>query len=351
MEQSTDSNTKIKPDVASLNYIGSKHKLSSILQEKMNPYLEKYNVKTITDLFCGSGSMSRHFHKKYNVISNDILYFGSVITEAQLSYVPDYQKWIDLLNAAHPVEGIVTRNYSPVGDRMFFTEKNASKIDGMRIVLEEWKRDGQITKEQYIKLLGTIIHFSDKCANVASVYGAYLKTFKETALKDCILTPIFTNNESPYRYKVYNKDILELEIKQMEEETGLKIDAVYLDPPYNQRSYSKNYSPLETIAKYDDHPVKGITALREDSGKFSGLFCKKTEIRLAMSKLAKKVKEVPVVFMSYNNEGLLSEKEICDIFVKEGKNVSCCKIDYDRFASKKNQKRDVQEYLFIIESK
>jgi adenine-specific DNA-methyltransferase len=141
-----------------------------------------------------------------------------------------------------------------------------------------------------------------------------------------------------------------LEINQIEEDTGLKVDAVYLDPPYNQRSYSKNYSPLETIAKYDDHPVKGKTGLREDSGEFSGLFCKKSEIHRAMTNLAIKVKDVPVVFMSYNNEGLLSEKEICDIFVKHGKIVSCCKIDYGRFSSKKNQKREVQEYLFIIES-
>jgi adenine-specific DNA methylase len=104
------------------------------------------------------------------------------------------------------------------------------------------------------------------------------------------------------------------------------------------------------IAKYDDHPIKGKTGLREDSGKFSGLFCKKSEIHRAMSNLAKKVKNVPLVFMSYNNEGLLSEKEIQDIFVKEGKNVNCCKIDYGRFSSKKNQKRDTQEYLFIIEN-
>ena len=30
--------------------------------------------------------------------------------------------------------------------------------------------------------------------------------------------------------------------------------------------------------------------------------------------LAKKLKDIPIVFMSYNNEGLLNEKEIMDIF-------------------------------------
>jgi adenine-specific DNA-methyltransferase len=335
---------------ASLNYIGSKHKLSSILEQKMRPYLEKYNVKTIADLFCGSGVMSRYFHSRnYNVISNDILYFGAVITEAQMiSSSSDYKKWIDLLNQVSPVDGIITKNYSPVGDRMFFTKETASKIDGIRMTIEQWKKENRISREEYIKLLGTLIHCADKYANVTSVYGAFLKKFKDSANKPFELYPAFSTSGT-HQYKVYQNDVLKLEIKPIEEEIGNKIDAVYLDPPYNQRSYSKNYSPLEMIAKYDDHPIKGITGLREDSGKYSGNFCKKSEVYQAMTNLAKKLKDIPVIFMSYNNEGLLSEKEIREIFEKEGKHIECCKIEYGRFASKKNQERKVQEYLFIIE--
>ena len=137
---------------ASLNYIGSKHKLSSILEDKMRPYLEKYNVKTIADLFSGSGVISRYFHSKYNVIANDILYFGAVITEAQLVQIADYEKWIDRLNKVPPVEGIITKNYSPgsSGERMFFTTENAKKIDGMRMALEEWKKEKKINYDEYI---------------------------------------------------------------------------------------------------------------------------------------------------------------------------------------------------------
>lgn len=345
---------------ASLNYIGSKHKLCSILEEKMRPYLEKHNVKTIADLFCGSGAMSRHFYKKYNIISNDILYFVSIVTEAQLNDVPDYEKWIDELNKVTPIEGIITENYSPKGNRMFFTVETAKKIDGMRIALDDWRKEGNITQQQYVKLLGTLIHFADKHANVASVYGAFLKNFKATASKDFVLKPVFQYFQSSQvdaltekKYKVYNKDILTLHLDEIEEESGLKIDAIYLDPPYNHRSYAKNYSPLEMIAKYDGQPIQGKTGLRKDSGDYSGLFCKKTEVRNAMKNLSQKIQNVPVVFMSYNNEGLLSENEIKEIFEgqEKTKSVICYKIDYERFASKKNQKRDVEEYLFIIEKK
>ena len=339
-----------KTSFASLNYIGSKHKLSSTLFSHMKPYLEKHEVQTIADLFCGSGVVSRLLFTEYNVVSNDIMTFASIVTRAQLSIcsLDDYKIWIDHLNKAEPVEGFITKEYSPRGltGRKFFTIKTASKIDGIRIELE--KISHLISEDLYYKLLGTLIHYADKHANVASVYGAYLKAFKETSLKDFILKPCFHFFPSTHSKKsiVLNNDILKTNLSELE----IKVDAVYLDPPYNQRSYSKNYSPLETIAKYDDPEIKGKTGLRIDSGNFSGLFCKKSKIKQGMEEMLKVLKDVPLIFMSYNNEGLLSENQIKEICVGANRKVECIKISYDRFASKKNQKRDVEEYLFVIES-
>jgi adenine-specific DNA-methyltransferase len=315
----------------------------------MKPYLEKYNVETIADLFCGSGAISRMLFQDYNVISNDIMYFASTITRAQLSAcsIDEYKFWIDHLNHIEPKKGFVTKEYSPEGlsGRKFFSQKTATKIDAMRAEIENIKTS--ISTDLYYKLLGTLIHYADKHANVASVYGAFLKDFKDTALKDFELKPCFNLFPSDHSRKsiVLNQDILTLDINKIE----WKIDAVYLDPPYNQRSYSKNYSPLETIAKYDNPEIKGKTGLRTDSGDFSGVFCKKSKIKDGMEKMLKVLKDVPLIFMSYSNEGLLSESQIKEICVSANRKVECIKISYDRFASKKNQKRDVQEYLFVIE--
>jgi len=339
---------------ASLNYIGSKHKLGASLLHHMMPFLEKYKVQTIADLFCGSGSMSKIFYQNYNVVSNDIMAFASIVTSAQLSsHSEEYAKWIEHLNKVPNVEGFITKEYSPKGHskRMFFTEDTALKIDGMRIELEKIKH--QISEELYIKLLGTIIHCADKHANVASVYGAFLKDFKEVALKDFELKPTFSyfSNTHPKKFYILNNDILTIDIEKIQRESGLTLDAVYLDPPYNQRSYSKNYSPLETIAKYDDPEIKGKTGLRVDSGDFSGLFCKKSKIERGMNKMLIVLKNIPLIFMSYNNEGLLTEKQIEAVCDKHNRKISCIKIQYERFASKKNQKRNVEEYLFVIENK
>lgn len=57
------------------------------------------------------------------------------------------------------------------------------------------------------------------------------------------------NNQS------YNKDANKL-IKEIDE------DILYLDPPYNSRQYAPNYHLLETISRYDNPEIKGITGMR-----------------------------------------------------------------------------------------
>jgi adenine-specific DNA-methyltransferase len=346
MEQSTQVTDTYN---LSLNYIGSKHSLASTLYEKMHPYLIQNNVETIADLFSGSGAMSRFLFEKYHIYLNDIMYYSNIITQAQLIHCPNLQKWIDLLNQCSPIEGKITKFYSPVGDRMFFTKETAMKIDGMRTLLEEWNVKDEIHSDEYIKLLGTIIHFADKHANTASVYGAFLKKFKDSAKREFKISNLFDYKKSPKQYFATQSDVLDVNFEWVQSKMERSIDAVYLDPPYNQRSYSKNYSPLETLAKYDDPIIKGITGLREDSGDFSGLFCKKTQAKKAFQDLAKKLDGIPLIFMSYNNEGLLTENQIKGIFEDRGRSVVCEKIEYSRFSSKKNQNREVEEYLFIIQ--
>jgi adenine-specific DNA-methyltransferase len=331
---------------ASLNYIGSKLTLAPTIFDKMKPYLDQYQVKTIGDLFCGSGAMSRYLFSNYNLFVNDIMYYAIVITESQLLNCPNIQKWIDLLNNVTPIDGKITKNYSFDGNqgRKFFTRENGMKLDGMRIQLEKWKESNEISKDEYIKLLGLILHFADKHANTTSVYGAFLKSFKESATNPIYLKNIFDYPVSENNYQITQSDILNL--------SNFNLDAVYLDPPYNQRSYSKNYSPLETIAKYDDPIIAGVSGLRNDSGDYSGLFCKKSKVKEAFSKLANILKDIPLIFMSYNNEGLLNQQELIKIFENQNRKVNCIKIEYKKYKSNniKNQKtKSVEEYLFVIE--
>lgn len=110
--------------------------------------------------------------------------------------------------------------------------------------------------------------------------------------------------------KVYNEDISEL-IKNV---SG---DILYLDPPYNARQYCSNYHLLETIARYDNPEIKGKTGLRDYADQKS-VFCIKNKVADAFNELIKNAK-FKYIFLSYNNEGLMSFDTIEKIMRKYGK--------------------------------
>ena len=192
---------------------------------------------------------------------------------------------------------------------MYFSEYNAKKCDAIRTAIEDWLACGKITKNEYFFLLGSLINSIDKCANTASVYGAFLKKLKKSALKEMKLTPL-PIMQGTVECKVYNEDISEL-IKNV---SG---DILYLDPPYNARQYCSNYHMLETIARYDNPEIKGKTGLRNYSEQKS-VFCMKNKVADAFADLIKNAK-FKYIFLSYNNEGIMSFDTIEKIMRKHGK--------------------------------
>ena len=111
-------------------------------------------------------------------------------------------------------------------------------------------------------------------------------------------------------YQVYNEDINEL-IKKI---SG---DILYLDPPYNARQYCTNYHMLETIARNDNPVIHGKTGLREYSEQKS-LFCTSSQVESVFADLIRNAK-FKYIFLSYNNEGLMSFDTIEKIMKKYGK--------------------------------
>ena len=96
-----------------------------------------------------------------------------------------------------------------------------------------------------------------------------------------------------------------------------KIKMIYLDPPYNNRQYPPNYHVLETIAKYDYPEIHGISGMRDYSNQISK-FCRKREVKRALEDIVSNAK-FKYIFLSYSTDGLLSIKDIEEIFKKYGK--------------------------------
>ena len=222
--------------------------------------------------------------------------------------------------------------------RQYFSDENAQKIDAVRSKIEQWKEEKFINNKEYYYLLASLLESADKVANTASVYGAFLKHLKKSALKPLILDSAkFDCSEN--EHLVFNDDANALI-------TRIEGDILYLDPPYNTREYGANYHLLNTIALYDDFIPKGKTGLREYE---KSNWCKKAKVADELERLIKNAR-FEWIFLSYNDEGLLSLEQIKVIFEKYGR-YSSVKQKHQRFKSdsKRIQKQDsTLEYLHIL---
>ena len=352
-----------------MNYIGSKLSLLGFLEESINKVVDK-NCDTFCDLFAGTGIVGRFFTKKgYKIIANDIQYYSYVLNRhyignhKELTFsklikeIPDLQN-IDVkekknfvcnyLSDINGVKGFIYNNYCIGGtrdkneERQYFSDENGKRCDAIRQKIEEWKTKKLISDNEYYFLVTSLLESIDKYANTASVYGAFLKKLKKTAQNSLVLKPaqLIINDQD---HEVFNEDIN----KVLEKTSG---DILYLDPPYNHRQYATNYHLLETIAKYDNPKIHGKTGLRDYQNQKS-LYCSKPQVKKAFKDLILKAK-VKYIFLSYNNEGLMTLDDIKEIMSLRGKYGYFTK-NYGRFKADKTEGRDFKasktiEYLHYV---
>lgn len=350
-----------------MNYIGSKKRLIEFIDKQIATVVSE-PVTTFCDLFAGTGVVGSFFKKKgFELISNDLQYYSYILNKSLLciNTEPEFKILIKKLSIplekespAHRVcrylnnlpgiEGFIYLNYSYGGTegkshrRRYFSDENAKKCDTLRETIESWYQTKIINEDEYYYLLACLIHAVDKQANTASLYGAYLKELKKTASKPLLLKPIEIVNSSR-NHKVFNLDSNEL-VKI------ISADIFYLDPPYNHRQYSTNYHLLETIAKNDKPSIKGKTGLRKQVTNRSK-YCLKKEVKETFTQLIQNIKG-KYIFLSYNNEGLLSLDEIKEILKTRG-TYGVFKKKYHRFkadndSTRRYKAKKTEEYLHYV---
>jgi len=297
-------------------------------------------------LFAGTGAIGRTFKtESKKIIANDIEYYSYILNQNYIGNHEDldWRETIDELNSLEGIEGFIYNNYcaGSGSERQYFSDENGKKIDAIRQKIEEWDKSSRINKNQYYFLLASLLENSDAVANTASVYGAFLKHLKKSAQKSLVLTPAsFDLNDA--EHEVFNEDANYLINK-------IDGDILYLDPPYNGRQYGANYHLLNTIAKYDEFVPNGKTGLRSYT---RSLYCQKNEVTNVFENLIKKAR-FRHIFLSYNNEGLMSEEQVKRIMEKYGR-YDLITTGYQRFKADKTENRnhkatETVEYLHILE--
>ena len=310
------------------------------------------------DIFSGTGSVARYFKPKYEVHSNDILHFSYVIQKATVENnsnpmfsklteagIKDPLKFLEESDIAgnENFSFFVADNYAPNDccERMYITKRNALRVDFIRNTIEAWRKSKLIDEIEYYFLLASLIEGVPYVSNITGTYGAYLKEWDKRAYKgfEMARLDVLDNGRAN---RSYNADANKL-IREIEG------DILYIDPPYNSRQYAPNYHLLETISRYDNPEIRGVTGMRPYDDVKSA-FCLKSEVLDVFNDLIANAQFTSIV-MSYSTAGLMSSEQIETVLKRHGTESSYKRynIPYRKYKSKiSNETKTLQEYLFYI---
>lgn len=298
-----------------MRYLGNKTKLLPFIEYVIDKYQIEGN--TFADLFSGTGSVGDYFKSKFTVISNDFLYYAYVLNKAKLnnSKIPEFInfnkkykmnifEWLNSQKFKPTEYYFVYNNYSPAGERMFFSEKNAIKIDGIRIKIEELLLESVLDDNEYYFILASLLESVTKFANTSGTFEAFFKFWDSRSQNDFILSPLDFIETNTIANTIYQEDANQLVKK-------INGDIAYIDPPYTVTQYVSAYHMLETIAKYDFPKIKGVGGKRERGNKNS-LYARKTAAKIQFEDLFRQI-QFEHILISYSNQGLVPLDELVEL--------------------------------------
>lgn len=299
-----------------MRYLGNKTKLLHFIESVINKYHIEGEV--FADFFAGSGSVSDYFKERYQIVANDYMYFSKILTEAKVlnNEVPDFSHFVqqygmspyDYLNNADYTPNdnyFIYHNFTPQKDRMYLTESNAIKIDGIRLKIEELYKEGLFDYKEYTFLLASLLESITKVSNTTGTYQAFLKFWESRALKPLTLEPL--EMRSALSVDQHNEVLCENANAFARRMSG---DIAYLDPPYTITQYTNSYHLLETVARYDYPELFGKTGRRVNR-ELSGYSNKKKAL-MEFEDLFRQI-DFTHVLMSYSNQSLVPLEELIEL--------------------------------------
>lgn len=341
-----------------MRYIGNKESLVKHIFDliQQNELGDKNLV--LFDACCGTGSVSNYLKNNFKLKINDNLLCALTYTKGRL--VAGNCKFNEL--GFNPIEffnnnenredGFIYTNFAPEkSGRMYFSDFNARRIDYFRSTIELWKTTNEINSDEYAYLLCCLLESISKVANVAGVYGSYLKKWDPRALKKIrFITPPNENlfdtiNNNVNLIGEYNNNIEDV-IENVD------CDVLYLDPPYTNNSFSIQYHLLETIIRNDNPVLNGKTGARKYCN-ISNSWSKKNEVEVVFERVIAKTKAKYVIF-SYSNDGLMSKEFILNVLKRHcnADTIRVNEISYKIYKNARvNEKPKHFEYLFYAEKK
>lgn len=257
-------------------YFGSKASTANIVTDLALVGLD--GINTVADAFGGLGNIGAEFKKRGHAVTTcDLLAFPHAFQHVRIECQkrPSFRKLrselgvcseqdiVKMLNSPDLASAWFKTEYSD--QRLFFTEENALRIGSAWSKICIWSESDWISKNEEKFLIASLLNSLDAVANTAGTYYAHLKGLGRKPLKTFNFKWLDIT-DGPIAGTSLQGDALEC-LK------GKKFDILYLDPPYNDRDYSRYYHLPETLSQLkeidiDSSSKAGLPVSRPTAGSF-----------------------------------------------------------------------------------
>lgn len=302
-----------------IKYLGSKRLL---LPHIVAAFGELPDVRRVGDLFSGTARVGRALREAgYEVLANDQLRFAATLARCYVAATLDEaaraEKHLPDLQRTPDKDGYFTETFCR--DARYFHPKNGARVDAIRDAIDAL----DVSENVRAILLVSLMEAADRVDSTTGVQMAYLKKWAKRAHNDLQLRlPELVAGKGRAR-----------EGDAMDAAKEEELDAVYLDPPYNQHSYLGNYHIWETLVRWDEPEPYGVARKRIDCRERKSEFNSKRKIEDAFRAVVDAVRAKHLV-VSFNNEGYLSRDTVVSILESKG-HVGVVPVAFGRYVGAK----------------
>ncbi|MBA3853633.1 MAG: DNA methyltransferase [Gemmatimonas sp.] len=278
-----------------IKYLGSKRKLVPRIVALAQAIP---GAHTALDLFTGTTRVAQGLKRAgFTVTANDFVSYSEVLaqayieTDARAVDVATVAAMLEELNALPGERGYFTRTFCE--DARYLQPVNGMRVDAIRARLETITGDATLRAI----LLAALLEAADRVDSTTGLQMAYLKQWSARSHRPLRLRmPILLEGEGR---------ALRLDAREAARLLG-QYDVAYLDPPYNQHSYYRNYHVWETLVRGDAPPSYGVARKREDCRTTRSVF--NARAGAAERALGEVLAHVPArhVILSFSDEGFVA---------------------------------------------
>ena len=308
-----------------IKYIGSKRALLTNILAAVGGVAPP--GATVADLFSGTARVGHALKRAgYRVLSNDHNAFAHTLATCYVQ--ADAERWaapaqriLADLQRLPPRAGWFTETYCVAA--RYLHPDNGAKVEAIRNAIAALAPEPELEAI----LLTSLLEAADRVDSTAGLQMAYMKQWAARAMNPLMLRlPALVPRPEAGACQAHCGEAEAVAAQ-------LDCDLAYLDPPYNQHSYLRNYHVWETLVRWDQPEVYGIANKRTDCRTRLSAFNSRPGIGPALARTVAALR-CPTLVVSFSDEGYLGRPALEAMLAPRG-HLQVIEIPYGRYVGAK----------------